>query len=356
MALLQSLNSVRGKLREEQVGSIAADSELTTVLIQLINDAGSEILEGDDWPFDVRHDGKAFFPSSQSGTNGTFGIGSGIYDTLKTALLVYLGDTDSGEVFADKDLAGFSMTDPVVARIIPTGTSYPNTSFKIANVEQDVLFFTLTLQNNLHTTPITGAAWTTYANEIMLPSTVKAVTSVSHEEQDVPLEFVGRGIDFDSVVPRQSTSFSSSPEVVFVGSTVTTTGRSGSQWTNISAQTAQTGKGMMIWPIPDDDLQLSYSYRVQHSDLAAATDVWAGVPNDVIHLIEWRAVQMALGSVIQNDEVMARNVERQVEKRRARAQIYLNAQPNRRRVPPMYGQHAHGNSRRRWASQTVAAP
>ncbi len=69
MALLQMINQVRGKLREERIGSIATSDLLTTEIIDLINDAGSEILEAHEWDFDVRHDGKLFNPGKQSGSS-----------------------------------------------------------------------------------------------------------------------------------------------------------------------------------------------------------------------------------------------------------------------------------------------
>ncbi len=103
MALLQMVNAVRGKLREERIGAISSTDLLTTEVIDLLNDAGSEILEGNDWEFDVRHDGRLFYPSSQTGTNAVFGgsVGLAAYRNVSSTVwsLLSTGDTVSGEVF-----------------------------------------------------------------------------------------------------------------------------------------------------------------------------------------------------------------------------------------------------------------
>ena len=112
----------------------------------------------------------------------------------------------------------------------------------------------------------------------------------------------------------------------------------------------------MVWPIPSADIHLEYSYRVQHADLATDASDWTNVPQNIIHLIEWLAFQKALDSGIQNDPVAARRAEQQVEKRFARAQARQSRQPNRRRVPTAFQVGYHGNSRSRWASQTISAP
>jgi hypothetical protein len=111
----------------------------------------------------------------------------------------------------------------------------------------------------------------------------------------------------------------------------------------------------MVWPIPNADLHLQYTYRVQHSDLAVATDEWAGVPANIIHLISLRAFQMALDSGIQNDPQAAARVERQVEKRLLRAQMKQSRQPNLRRVPTSFGMQPRGSTRGRWATQSITA-
>ncbi len=363
MALLQMINSVRGKLREERISAIATTDLLTTEIVDLINDAGSEILEGDDWEFDLRNDGRLFFPSSQSGTNALFGasLTTTVYQNFTAVDLVYSGDTDSGEVFEDIDVAGFRWSgNSVRARVIPLDTPFGNTSWIITDVDHAATFLRLTLGSNLlFDTPSTNGAWTTYANEVVLPTTVKKVLSVRNEEEPVRLVFANSETEFDQLVPRPTISFSSVPHTVVVGGTITSTSRSaGTAWSGLSpgTVTATTGTGLMVWPIPSADLHLEYSYRVQHADLAAATDVFTGVPQDVIHIIEWLAFQKALDSGIQNDPVAARRAEQQVEKRRLRAQASQSRQPNRRRVPTSFHTHNHGSSRRRWANQTVPAP
>jgi hypothetical protein len=364
MTLLQMVNAVRGKLREERVKLISADDDLTTEIKSLINDAGSSILEGDDWEFDVRHDGQLWFPASQSGTGAGFAE-TEIIDSATSAILFYADDSASGEVFENAaaiDLAGFRCSgNRLRARIVLTDSAKGNTSWIISSVDHNVISLVVKISGGFKM-PLdtTGNAWTTYANEIVLPDTVKDVLSVRHEEEPIRLEFIDREMDFDRYVPRSTDSFSSVPDVVHVGGTITSTARLESNvlfpWTDISVEAAVTGPGVMIWPPSDSDLHLQYSYRVQHADLAAATDEWVGVPDNIIHAIEWLAYQFALDSGIQNDPEAAKRAERQVEKRIARARNKQSRQPNRRRVPRSHGATPSGSSRRRWESQIITAP
>ena len=361
MALLQMVNSVRGKLREERVGSISSTDLLTTEIIDLINDAGSEILEGDDWEFDVRHDGRLWFPASQSGTGAIFTSASlpSRYESSNTPVISTVVDTASGEVFNDVDLAGWRMSgNRVRSRIFNGNSIYPNTSWIITDVDRAATQLNLTLGSDLRIdNDDPSGVWTSYGNEVVLPTTVKDVLSVRHEEEPIRLEFVNRSNQFDRWVPRSTDSFSTRPHLVEVGGTITSTSRTATvAWTTISAEAAVTGTGVMIWPIPSADVQLEYSYRVQHADLTTATSAWSGVPAGVIRMIEWRAYQGALDSGIQNDPEAALRAEKQVEKRRLRAQMNQSRQPNRRRVPTEFGYGGGGSSRRRWSSQSIAAP
>jgi hypothetical protein len=364
MALLEMVNSVRGKLREERIATISSTDLLTTEIVELINDAGSEILEGDDWEFDVRHDGRLWYPASQSGTHGLFGShwDDAVYENETTVFLFYQDDTDPGDVFEDMDLAGFRCSgNRMRARVVPTDSSFGNTSWIISTVIKGANSFRLTTADNLYFTAPAQADpgdWTTYANEVVLPSAVKEVLSVRNEEEPIRLEFADREIQFDRAIPRSTDSFGSVPEVVIVGGTITSTARvsTGNPWDTISDETAVTGTGCMVWPIPSADIHLEYSYRVQHADLSEDTDEWSGVPQNVIRMIEWRAFQGALDSGIQNDPEAAQRAERQVEKRRLRAQASQSRQPNRRRIPTAFGTRGHSRSRARWASQSITAP
>jgi hypothetical protein len=361
MALLEMVNSVLGKLRNERITTISATDELTTEVIGLLNDAGSEILEGHDWSFDVRHDGMMFFPQSQSGTNGQFG-GATKWVSPTTATLTYSGDDDAGEIFENAAaiaLAAFRMAgDRFRTRIIPTGSSDGgNTSWIVTDIAYGATEITLTLQNNLYlTTDIaTGTnAWTTFANEHVLPSTVKQVLSARHEEQPLTIEFVDKDLEYDQMLPRPFDYFTSTPEIMYVGMTVTSTEMDASFPDNDTVA-AVTGMGAAVWPIPNADVRLNYSYRVQHADLAADTDAWDGVPNNIIRLIEWKAYQFACQTGIEDDQKRAILAEREVERRLARALGNDGAQPNRRRVPTTFGAYRVSNPRRRWASQTITA-
>jgi len=360
MALLEMINAVRGKLREERIASISTTDLLTTEIIGLINDAGSEILEGNDWEFDVRHDGMIWFPSSQTGTVATF-TNTSIVENATTLSVLYSNDNASGEIFEDTDaidLAGYRCSgNRLRARIIFGDSPKGNTSWILTNVDKAALGFLLTVGTRFRMPITTAPVWKTYANEYVLPTNVKDVLSIRNEEEPVALEFSNREIDFDNHIPRSTDTFGSLPEIAIVGGTITSTARTSvaSSWINISDAEAVTGPGLMIWPIPDADVHLQYSYRVQHADLAAATDEWDGVPANILHAIEWKAFQFALESGIQNDPDTARQVEAKVARRINSAMGKQSRQPNRRRVPRTFAGYGYRNPRRRWASQTISA-
>jgi hypothetical protein len=197
--------------------------------------------------------------------------------------------------------------------------------------------------------------WETYCHENLLPTTVREVLSVRGEQGDVTLEFVDRVQDFERHIPRPQFFFSDVPEVLYVGGRIQNTQLSVKGAGPYGPIAQRTGTCAMVWPVPTNDLRLSYSYRVQHADLSAATDEWAGVPNNIIHLIEWKAVEFAYKTGIKNDSKRAMLAEREVERRLARALAQHSAQPNRRRIPTYYGAPFGSNPRRRWASQTSSA-
>jgi hypothetical protein len=364
MALLEMVNSVLGKIREERITAISASNLVVTEVIDLINDAGSEILEGNDWSFDVRHDGQMYWPHRDNGLGATFGfIADLIYTNTKADVvtLPYTGNDSTGELFENPAETAFRMSDPLRSRIVPmgggNGTIPDNTSWAISTLQYIATRFDVTLANNLYTPTSAGESYTIYANEQVLPTTVRQVLSVRNEERDLPVEFIDRDIEFNSVIPRPHISFSDNTEVIFVGSNITSTSRTGGNWPVLLGEAAATtGTGAMIWPVPETDKHLHYSYRTQHADLSADADEWTGVPKNVIGAIEWLATQKAYDSHIRNDPKAGTRAERQVEKRIARALMNDNAQPNRRRIPRAYHPNRTGDVRRRWASQTIEAP
>lgn len=348
--LLSMINNVRGKLREERIGSINANDILTTELIDLLNDAGSDILNGAEWSFDVRTDGRTYFPGRKDGASFT-DTDATIWESTTAGTVVTLGVTIS-----DDDLFAFRFTDPRRARIVvDSAADKANTSFIVSSINSLApgnLYVTLTFANprNIAVESASGE-YLLFANEAVLPSTVREVLHARNEEQNLHVEF---STDEDMPV-RTFDAFSDSTESIVVGGTITSTARTGT-WPNIAAAAATTGTRIMVWPPPLNDTQIHYSYRVRHSDLSAATDEWANVPQHVTRIIEWRALQYAYQSGIQNDPVRGREAALQVERRLARALAQDDAQPNRRRVPTSFGYEARGNPRRRWASQTITAP
>jgi hypothetical protein len=356
MALLEMLNSVRGKLREERIQAISDTDLLTTELINLINDAGSQILEENDWDFDIRHDGQLIYPAKMSGVAAAVGT-SATPDQYNAEPWVTVVTGDGITSPFDEDAWRLSHANRRSRVVVSGSSAISQTSLIIDDVQ--VIFnaaIRMVLADNPQLEYDTSLAWETYCNEAVLPATVKEVLSARSEQGDVPLEFVDRAQAFEVAVPRPNLIYSDIPEVLSVGGTINNTQNSVQGDATYGPVAQRSGTSAMVWPIPLNDLYIQYSYRIRHSDLSDATDEWAGVPNDVLHLIEWTAVQMAYDSGIQNDPQRALRVESQVEKRRARALAKSGAQPSRRRVPSMFRAHHRDHSRRRWATQLTPTP
>ncbi len=371
MALLQMINSVRGKIREERIGLISVNDLLTTEIIDLLNDAASEILESHDWSFDTRFDGILFYPGInsvvQSINDGLADSIALMYDATSDPTAFNISDTGDGQMFEDMDEFGFRYSGDRRSWIVPNGTAGTNLdtndAYAVTNIDKIGNGIQFSLGNPLFSEGSFISLftdWSIFANEHVLPATVRQVLSAHSDEHDLSLEFVDRAGDFNQRVPRKQLYTSDITEVMIVGGSLVTTSRTestGTWATGLGAVAATTGIGAMIWPIPENDLRIHYSYRYQHPDMATETDSLAGVPKNVVHLIEWRAVQMAFESGIKNDVLRARHAERQVEKRLIRALEADDPQPNRRRVPIDF--RASGryiNPRRRWASQTTPTP
>jgi len=317
ITLIKMITSVRDKLIEEP----STREIRTSALVGLINDSASEILEGYDWPFDTRHDGKAFFPApitSTTGGNFTDGSASGAYDNGTTVDL--LKTSTALDTAAECDHVGWAFCDPRRARIVGTGTAMTGTSWIVTNIDHATTKLTLTLSNNLNVAPVTNVAWSLYAIDQVLPSTVRKVLSAANEQQNLSLQWVERESEFDTLVPKMHATTSDTTECIFIGGTITSTARTATNaWNDLSTTTATTGDGIMIWPPPASDTQVNYSYQVQHTPLALASDTFPNVPDDVIYLIEWNAVKQGFETGIANDPQRAQIAYEQSKERLQRA-------------------------------------
>lgn len=333
---LQMVNALRGLLREEEISAIATSDELTTDLLKLINRAARSVLHERDWTFDTLEDGVASFMAPITGTTGSVTYGSPDF--------VFLPGTQAQIT---------RITERPSRLVVTDDASFGNTSWKITRGDYIPLlggYVGLVLNSTFQgTTQSSTAAWTVYSDEIVLPSTVRRVLSVRHEETPIRLEFVQRNLIADSYQPRSYDRTQSQPELVMVGGGGTTT------YTG-EATTATSGTLMRIWPPPSEAIILNYSYMREHAALSETTDSLLGVPETVIDLITQKAFYYGLISNLENDPRRADLVRRDYELDLVRVYAAYRPDPYRRNVPSMHGSSRLRNPYRRWPSTTVPSP
>jgi len=335
--LLQMVNSVRQKLRggDPLTSLPSGDSEVDTA-VGLINDAASDILGRRKWSFLNRDDGRAVFPPKFTGTGMELDRTVGGH-TLKIPSPT--GDQDR------------LMTENVVMRFRSLEDSIiPNTSAAIATIVYSGIgpHYTVVTTEAWWGDEVSDATstWDMFAYEHVLPATVGQVLSVRHEETPLALEFEERYVRFDHAVPRPQDSFAI-PEVAVVGGLAATTEDSGG--------TQRYGVRMAVWPIPSAQTMLRYSYTYVPAALSAGTDVLTGVYENVVRLIEWRAVELAMASTEKDPEQYA-PITRVVAQMYAAAIESDKRAPARRLIPRSFGTGSVGSYRSRWADQTVTDP
>ena len=343
MSLLQSVNRMKLMLREDQIAAISAELQ-TQTLVDLLNMAADEHLNSHEWSFLVRHDAQAWFPALRTETTGALPVNN------STTLLLNQSAANSWDATDVSKFTAYSQTGRLLVRVKVTGGSTtPETSYPVDTLAATTGFpAVLRSEFRGDSTATATAGFELYSNEFALPTSVRRVLSVRHQETPIRLEFVDKGEGLDRHVPRVTDHSSSQAEVAYVGGLVTGTG----------ATTADqaTGLGLMIWPLPSADMLVDYSYVYRFAELSADADEWTGVPLEHVRLIESMAFEKALDSNIEDDPSRASRLRGKNEQTRTRL-VNADHKAPVRRVPDELGLPRNlANPRRRWSSQTVPTP
>jgi hypothetical protein len=239
------------------------------VTANAINMAIEDVLSTRRWEFDLRHDGQIGLKGAHT---GSLLLTTTAGSTEATIALAGLANSDLVDPASD-GISGY------VTRILPTGVSdYANTAMRIAS-SSFVLSAsaTITLETKFPTTNSAAAAELHY-NEYILPDTVREVVRVSYQEEELNLEQADPILRYDELFPAQNDR-TGSPETIAIGGFDTAT-----YYTSIGV--IPPGLRMAVWPVPDEDYVLNYSYYRRHPELVAATDTLTGVPqaqvNDIV--------------------------------------------------------------------------
>lgn len=277
---LQLVNRARRKLKWEDVSSFSSSDELTTVLLDFVNEAKRDVLENYEWDFDIRSDG--------------------IFKTVAAATYSSVVDVDNGSTtltLLGTNNVSLYTTGGSRSRIrVTSDTTYGDTAFILNTGSHPGSHDIYVLE--------TGWPGTTYdlfgttgdaeilTSEYVLPATVRDVLSVMVEENDVYVEFVDKAESLDRCLPNPFDLQSTQPEVCFVGGTTTPT--------VATSSTPTPGVGVWIYPVPSSVYVVRYTYRYRHPELTAITSTLY-VPDHVADLIVDLAVARAMRTRVAPD-------------------------------------------------------
>lgn len=276
---LQLVNRVRRRSRIED----AVDFTLTEnkLLRDLVNEAKNQVLQLRDWDFDVRHDGALTTVANSTGS------------TLALA---------PGALTATINEAFPTEPDSFVGRVVITSdTSFGDTAFRVSQWTAGGVLSVPEMPATLSTTSPT---YSIFANEYVLPATVRKITSVRHQESDVRVEEINRRHRFDRFIQRPHEDITDQPEVIFVGGTMTPT--------TDGVFTAVNGLGFMPWPTPSTQIRFHYSYVIAHADLDLETDTLDDVDPQAVDLVVELAYAKALQSDFGTDRIRGLDIEQKV--------------------------------------------
>lgn len=287
--LLQLVNRVRRRLRAGDTAESGFDQdELNIVLVDLLNASGDAVLGQNEWSFEVRHDGviRTFARVEYEETN-----------SFLIPLVADSSVTTYGSLTRDivDTIAQTTATANVQRLLIGGWASAADTALHVLRGQDggtSLLILGETLVDGLHSVP--DGPVTHFANEYLLPATVRRVLSVTHQEGDLRLEETNRSQVFDRFAKRPHELFSDRPEIVVVS------GRRDGYHTYAEGADpgeAPSGASLLLWPTPISNLNLHYSYVIAYPQLSAVTDEWDGIDP----MVESAIVELAYAKAMQTD-------------------------------------------------------
>lgn len=328
---LELVNRMRRK-RRDATSSVITDRQGIAYL-DILNSAITAVLEERTWNFQTRSDGRLNLIPSYTGSLATLTPGSAAFTI-----------TAPSGISATTDLAnGF-----VLRLIVTSDPVYGQTAFPILNV-------TYSAGGGGSVTGNLRAAWTgnafvanglwrLFAYEYVLPSIVKQVTNVIHQERPVALEFEERDYSFETLVPRPQDYIGGDPECVMVGGQVQPT-------YDLLGTVSVYTDAAKIFPPPDSEAALDYSYIYRQARLVAASDSLFApyvVEDIIVELATARAISM-----LEKDPQIGLPLERRVMDDIRRVHANQSSQPSKHNTIKTFDQ-MRPRATMRWLPPTVA--
>ena len=303
--LLQIVNRVRGKIRQDPLSGLSTTDPDQVVLVDLVNEAKREVLEHHDWDFDIRHDGVVKLVGEISYTLGII--------VADATTMIISGATDKATFSGDK-----------VARIIvEEDPAFGQTAFIASDVSSFAGADQYTFSPAFPGTTNGTADVRVFCSEYLLPTTVRDVLVFRDEENTISPTLINKLTHLDPSVPNPHLISSSYVDQIYVGGWYTET--------TLDGATAQDARlGFMVHPVPSATKLLQYTYRYRHPALVVAADA-LNIPAHVEDLIVDKAVTKAQMSSVANDPGLAVLNAQDISRRTANAAAHSNPTPMRRR-------------------------
>lgn len=282
---LQMVNRVRLYRRQPETTVISTPEDIVT--LNAINMAIGDILSTRKWEFDLRHD--------QITTIARI-------DGLTVASRPPSSTTPaSGNVFFDETV--FSQPEDSalfgsfgMSILIDGSSDYGNTPIRLTSNGSATSvgggFSVIVAFNDPHNGLLDDAACEFHYGEYMLPDTVREIVRASYAEEEMRLVQADPILRYDELFPNPGSRVGA-PEVVAFGGYDIPTYESG-------ATEPEPQQRLAIYPIPDDEYIINYSYYYRHPELTAATDELVGVPPEHVNDIVLQAASIVMMTWDQN--------------------------------------------------------
>lgn len=266
---LELINRVMGFRRQPAISSFQSTDPEHVVTLNALNMAKESILGTRRWEFDLRHDGQLITRASTDSRS---------VDVTFTSL----GGTNTAGLVLTGLTAGDELVGDWVSRITPTeSTTYSSTAFRIISASYGGPGATATLPVN-YPDAVNGIEANIFWSEYLLPDTVREVVRASYEQEEVRLDQLSPTTTFDEYFPSLGYD-TGEPRVLAVGGFDIPTYTSGDTEPSPKLRA-------VVWPVPDDEYVLTYSYYYAHPEFTDGDSTLTGVPAWVVNNIVWEAL------------------------------------------------------------------
>ena len=311
---LQLVNRVR---RLHRFGDAANLSDnLSVGLLDRVNNALETVFEERTWQFQIHNDGFINTTPLIESTTGEFvSVTSRSTNFAMSGSPLNFIDTDPSPFGDDRLMELVLLSNFITGGEVP----FSGTSFLVDNGNLNSSADTM---NGVFFEPWPGqtglATYQFFVRQYILPTTVRSVLSVKHQEQPVQLFFSEEFLDYDRTFPRPWDD-TGDPDFVIVGG-----------WSKSSRDTAFTGGAggalpqvegikMIVHPVPPapdagaaGGQVINYSYIFREPTLTAPDDETSIIPESILSVVVDLAYARSLQGGIGNDPTTGFTMERRV--------------------------------------------